>query len=710
MPDNPFLRSHEFYTRKINPLMQYVEQNGFYLHKMTGAAPEVCKAFIANGIKNKTFADMVDPVVRFFERGDNGDTYKTVAPLSRYIMEAVKRKYVLAPTFTAYLPQSEKKSLLVDFIEGNAKRRSKSKKASAVAKAAGNIPLAISLNNDQANMKTYNNSMSGAFAAGGSLLKNPTAHSTLTTITRSVSSFGNASNEKVISGNRHYSSPDTTLFNLIAIASAVNKPALLALIYKYQLKIPTIEDVEACVHWSSDLYWSDSRAFGRLHDFIIKLDDAERAAIVYIGDLFHIRKHNPEFIRSLITELSAKITGVEVPDAAAKLNAIDESVVNYAHQICKTEVTGIGKDYSRISKEAVNTVAATAMHIIKVVDKYRDLINAILLTDVIPAATAYIPNMVRRTVVLSDTDSTMFSEDEWVLWFFGELLYTDEAFAVAGAVTYLATSCIAHNLAILSANLGVADDMLFKLQMKAEIVMPVFCQTSVSKHYWGPVCMREGNVYSDPLADMEIKGVHLKNSASPKALVKSAKERMKFIVSEIMNGRKLSLIDELKRVANIEREITASLLRGDGEYFKQSKIKAPDAYALGPEQSPYQRHTLWEDVFAPKYGTIAPPPYQVIKINTTAQNISTLSAWLGAMEDREFAERLGSWLKARKKVCLPTMYVSLDYVKAFGIPKEIVQAMNIKKLVLDLTITERMILETMGYYPKADMLISELGY
>ena len=80
------------------------------------------------------------------------------------------------------------------------------------------------------------------------------------------------------------------------------------------------------------------------------------------------------------------------------------------------------------------------------------------------------------------------------------------------------------------------------------------------------------------------------------------------------------------------------------------------------------------------------------------------------MEDREFAERLGSWLKARKKVCLPTMYVSLDYVKAFGIPKEIVQAMNIKKLVLDLTITERMILETMGYYPKADMLISELGY
>lgn len=710
MAENPFLRQRDFYKRKINPLAQYVEQNGFYLHKMTGADIDTCKAFITDGIKNKTFTGMVDPTVRFFERGDNGDTYKTVAPLSRYIMEAVKRKYVLAPTFTAYIPQSEKKSLLVDFIEGNAKRRSKSKKGAAVAKAAGNIPLAISLNNDQANMKTYNNSMSGAFAANGSVLKNPTAHSTLTTVIRCVSSFGNASNEKVISGNRFYNRPDITLYNLIAIASTVDKPAMLSLIDKFQLKVPTIEDVEECIHWSSDLYWTDSRAFAKLHDFIVKLDAAERAAIVYTGDLFHIRKHNPTFIKRLITELSTKVTGVDVPDAAAKLKDIDESIVNYAHQICKSEVLGIGKDYSRISQAAVSTVAATAQHIIDVVVQYRDLINTILLTETIPASTAYIPNMVRRTVVLSDTDSTMFSEDEWVIWYFGELLFTDEAFAVAGAVTYLATSCIAHNHAILSANLGVADDMLFKLQMKAEIVVPVFCQTSVSKHYWGPVCMREGNVYADPLADMEIKGVHLKNSASPVDLVKSAKERMVFIVSELMAGRKLSLIDELKRVADMERHIMGSLLRGESAYFKQSKIKAPDAYAEGPEKSPYQRHTLWEDVFAPKYGAIAPPPYSVIKVNTTALNITTLNEWLGSIEDRAFADRLGNWLKARNKVCLPTMYLSLDYVKGFGIPKEIVQAMNIKKLVLDLTITERMILETMGYFPKAGLLISEQGY
>lgn len=148
--------------------------------------------------------------------------------------------------------------------------------------------------------------------------------------------------------------------------------------------------------------------------------------------------------------------------------------MNYVHQVCMTECRGIGKDYTKFSKpEYAHTVATTYQLIKHAILDYKDFINVFFLTS-LPASTAYIPNMIRRTVVLSDTDSTIFSVDEWVKWYFGNYRFTDEGFAVAGSIMYIATQCIAHCLAIFSANMGVAKNKIFKLAMKPEFVFPVF--------------------------------------------------------------------------------------------------------------------------------------------------------------------------------------------------------------------------------------------
>lgn len=78
---------------------------------------------------------------------------------------------------------------------------------------------------------------------------------------------------------------------------------------------------------------------------------------------------------------------------------------------------------------------------------------------------------------------------------------------------------------------------------------------------------------------MEIKGVNLKNSASPKVLIKASHAHMKEILFNIMNGKKISLYQELHRVAQLENDIEAALLSGNVEYFKHSKIKNAEAYA-----------------------------------------------------------------------------------------------------------------------------------
>jgi hypothetical protein len=706
MSENIFLRPADYYQRNINPLTQYVEQTGFYLSKMTGKALDDCKQYVIEGVRGKKFEGVTDPQVDFFERGENGDRYETSCKLSTFISTVVRDDLILAPTFTCYVKSKVVKSLLSGFTSNNSRVRAIAKKEAAKAKAAGNYELFVIKNNEQDNRKRSNNSLSGSFVAGGSVVNNPTAHSTLTSITRTVGSLGNASNEKIIMGNRHYRNADVTLDNLIFITANLDRPELEHAMQRFQLVYPSVEQVIECVRYSSDLYWIDPLAFAKIQKFVEKLEPIERAAIVYVGDFYHLRKYNEEFVRKFVTQLARKVTGVKVENAMDVCKKSDEMVMNYVHQICITQVRGIGKDYSKLSEDDLNIVAATAQNVENTINEYRELINAIFLTKNVPSSTAYIPGMIRRSVVLSDTDSTMFSIDDWVKWYFnGDLRFDDEGFALSGAVMFIATQSIAHVLAVFSANMSVERENLFLLAMKPEYVFPVFAQSSVAKHYYTMQYVKEGNVHKKP--EMEIKGVHLKNSAAPKEIVKAAAAKMEALLMTVMNGNKISIIEEINEVIRLENQIIESLTSGKVTYLKTSKIKNKEAYALGETESPYQHHTLWTEVFGPKYGVPEQPPYGVIKIPTTLVNKTKLKAWLDGIPDRELAQRMFNWLTRANKTSFGTFYVSKQYAVSFGIPPEIVPIIDMKKIVLDLTNANRMILGTLGYCPKVDWLLRD---
>ena len=708
MSNNIFLKPESFYQRQINPLSQYVEQNSYYLFKMTGKPLSECKDFIVKGIREKKFETFHDPIVTFFERDDNGDRHKNQLRLSGYISQVVNNGEILAPTFTTYVPVTVKKSIIVDFIDANVALRSTAKHAAFKAKAEGRMDEFISKNNEQDNRKRYNNSMSGAFVAGGSIVNNPTGHSTLTSITRTMASLGNASNERIISGNRHYRNADVTLGNLISITASLDKVEFDAVIQKYRINYPTVEQTLECIRYSTDMYWVDPQAFAKITAYVNVLEPVERAAVVYIGDLYHLRIYNDDFIKRFLTQLSMRVQDVTMDDPRTYLKKADELIINYAHQVCMSIMRGKGKNYDKLTDADANVVAATAMNIEKTIIEYKDFIYAIFLTNNIPMSTAFIPSMIRRSVVLSDTDSTMFSIDEWVNWYFGKVEFTDDAYALAGSVMYIATQSIAHWLAIFSANINVERAKLFKLAMKPEMVFSVFCQTSVAKHYFTSMVAKEGNIGATP--EIEIKGVYMKNSAAPPSLIKDSQSKMADIISTIESGKKIEIVKELKRVADIERKISASLLNGDVEFYKTAKIKNAESYAKSAEQSPYLHHTLWTEVFSPKYGNVEQPPYGVIKIPTSIYNKTHLKNWVDTIADRELADRLARWLARMNKTTLGTMYVSTQYVRSHGIPVEIKSIIDFKRIALELTTTDRMILETLGLFAKVGWLVSEMGY
>lgn len=705
---NAFLRPVEEYTRNINPIKQYVEQAAKYLSITKGISIDEASSFIMTNIQNNKFPNLKDPTVRFFERGKNGDRYESFSTLSSYINTVVKGGYILVPSGTVYLHPSMKVSKIAGYLSIKSKKRSIAKKEMMIAEANKNYELYVEKNNEQTSTKLFSNAFSGAFCAEGNIATNPSAHSTLTSTTRCISSFGNASNERIISGNRHYWSKHIVINNLISCSMIKNKDLLESVMEKYNLHYPTAEDVLECIKYSSRLYGSNPKYDVEYLQLANNLTPLERASFVYSGDLYHLRKHNEEFVRTYILELSKKVVehhdnGVEIASKA------DGEMMQLAHQICNEEAKGRGKDYPRMKEEGVlDAIVGTVLNIERTIEKYRDFIAAFFLTDNIPPTIAYLPQMMRRCAMLSDTDSTCFATDKWIDWIQGGIKYNAESMAIGGAVAYMATQSLAHILASFSANINTDRDNMFTLAMKGEFVFKIFVITSVAKHYFATQDVKEGNVFDKP--KLEIKGVHLKNSAVPARIVKQAEGMMKKILFTIPKGEQLSATEMLKEIADLERQIKESVLKGEREFLKGNKIKDSKAYSLEADKSPYRHYTLWREVFEPKYGQIEIPPFYAMSLPTTLRNKTDTKNWLASMEDREFANRMEQWFIRNGKTEIGTFYLPSSYLSANGMPKELISIIDTKRLMMDLTLSFRIIMESMGIFIKPGMLVSEMGY
>ena len=698
---NPFLLDHDKYVRNINVLRNYVDQSATYLSISTGQTYERCKRFVVDKIRVGGDMQIIDPQLTIYKRKENGDREEEVIALSEYLKEIITDGLVVAPTGTTYIPYKRSPSIYTPFIRVNKKRRSIAKKAELAAQMAGDTITEQFENSKQTSRKRSNNSLSGAQVSAGTVLSNKTAHSSLTSTCRTTSGYGNANNEKLLAGNRHYRNPDITLNNLVSIVANTNYSKLDSVINKYSLYIPTVEDCIECVFRSASMYWSSRRKKKQIDQFIQRLTPIQRAAIVYTGDFFHLAKHNGELIRGMITELIEKKTS-RPEDVIGIYKKYPESYKHWAAQICEEECRG--KKPDEIKNTIIDQlIAGTTENIALTLDKYRDLIGAIFATINVPGSVAYFPDSVRETALVSDTDSTIFTVQDWVSWYFNteEPNCGSKENAVAATMISIASEAITHILAMMSANIGVDESMLYDIAMKNEFKFDVFVVTNLAKHYYALIGCREGNLFKD--YKNETKGVHLKTSNVPESVRKVAKELMDYILYSTLKNEKVSILKILKDVADCERDVMQQIKLGSPMYFKQAQIKNHDAYKAGI-QSPYMHYLLWEEVFAPKYGHAAQPPYAVIKINTEIQSSTDMKEWLDKLADQELKARMIAWMEKYNKKVIPTIQLPKTIVEQNGIPDEILHSIGIRKMVKDITTVLSIILESIGYYYTNDKI------
>ena len=678
---NPFVYPVERYKRDHDFIKAAIHNAALYISKSTGYDLSYCIEWVTKKIsKGGTFA-LKDPEVLALVKDKPACRKVTTMPLSHYLLDIKQNNRIAAPTLTTYIHPTEKMSLLADYMRGNIKKRSVSKKAMFVAEQEGNHALKNYRDKEQSVFKIKNNSMSGAHASPYTPLYNKSAHSTLTSICRCASGYGNANNEKFITGNRHYWHPRITLNNIISIISKTDLEVFETMMKRYGIISPSVEQTMECITYSTDLYWKSPFDLEIIRNLVERLTPVERAAFCYTGDLYHLAQVNPDMVYKFLDTMSERAVDnpLSLEETDRLLNETHSSKQSYIFLLCPDLMRGKPLKEVRTDPVAYGLLGATIKRTNEVLEDYREFIEVCLRTDNIPASVYYIPNSIRRSAVLSDTDSTIFTVQYWTKWFCKEESFSTKSRAVANTMVFMTSEMITHWLAILSANIGAVGDDIHLLKMKPEYSFPVLSLTSRAKHYYAYIDAREGNVYSK--LDTEIKGVALRSSNSPKHIISAAHDMIKYGMDCVMKGEKIDVDYVLSTVAGVERDIIDSVMKGDPRYMKTGQIKPPESYVAGEDASTYRHYLMWQEVFAPKYGESEPPTYRYVKVPIRCGNKTELAAWIESLEDKGLAARLRDWFTKEEKVAMKSLYLPESIVAANEIPAEIIKAVDVRQLV-----------------------------
>lgn len=697
----------EEYHDKLEPIVNYRDMQAHIIHTMRKEPMEVATKMANNMIKENYKKRFVTTSYR----KENGDTILIKKDFFKYISEHVKQNNVIVPTMTTYKPATVERSKWSAFTLGNVILRAAEKKEAQAAFNRGDIDVANFKEGSQNNQKTKNNTLSGLYLSPGSVLYNPTAHQTLTSMTRTMTSLTNACNERLLTGNRALLTPEYALNSVVNEATYCNKELIRQAIDKYNLHVPTTDEVITMLLRSSEIYNRDMHYYRKyIIPYVSMLTDEERAGVMYTIDLFHTWVYNDDFVRTLLNKLTWKCTDKTEPlEDISVMKGIDQSIVYFAHNIFSDDIKGMGKEYDKFNKAGVlNNLYHTCLNIINVMQEYKLFFNAFFMTDIRPINSHRMGYVRRRSVDLSDTDSSGFDNQVLLKAYrkgnfdFGTCVHEmlnyfsvdSESIALTGAVVYLSSESIVHQLSRLSCTMNVERKELRRISMKNEWFWNVFSITPATKHYYADAYIQEGNVLGK--TKRETKGVGLIANDIPKDIWQRTFDLMGTTLHQIRDHGKVNLNDLLREALDIEKQLIDGILSGNTAYLGTINIQPAEAYKLEPLKTPYRNHHLWKHVFEPKYGHINEPSYLALKLPTTLNSKRKFNEWLDGIEDKEFVNRMVQWCKVANRNHIPLFQIELEYVRTNGIPEEIKKCLDIETIVLRLTTQLKTIMSTWG--------------
>jgi hypothetical protein len=699
-----FILPVDEYKRDIDPIGQYIEQQSQFLHIMEDISLEEAETFVKKTIGKEGKYPIINPMVTYVRKDEYGDRVKDRTSLLGYINSTLKENEVLTATFTTFVSQDKKLSYISEYVDHQIPKRKKLKKLQFQKKQEGDKVGEAFANNGQNNIKRSINSISGASSIVSTPIYMASMHPILTSTCRMTSGYANANNEKLLGGNRHYHNPDVTINNLCVLTYRINEDKIEKFLNDNNLYVPTAEELFEDILNSTRLYWRWSEKEQIILEFLKKCNREQRASIAFTYDMYLMRKYNPEFMKKFIIRLATnKVpdSDMTIADAKTIFSKAKESIRNIGIQINADLVKGLKED-QYVDTDTILKISSCIVNIYQTFELYSDYITTFLRSNHIPPSLAMFPNSLRKVVLMSDTDSSMFTTQGWTNWIVDETKDETLRFPVFANIVGLVDATLKHHLAIMSFNLGVSKKKWSLISMKNEFSFDTFASMGKTKHYIASINYQEGNVYNK--ISIEKKGVHLKNSNSPQEIINHGEDIMLRLYSikeraeRKLDNCSVKLTSILKEIADEERKIFRIVDQGDVEYYRSKQIKDEEAYKNDGENSPYAHYTFWNETFGHYYGFTAPPPYSAFDVKLSINNKTKMKEFLDSFENQELADKIRKNMERRGKDVLGTINIPYEVFVGKSIPKEIIPYVAKRELVANICSPYYIALEAVGMF------------
>ena len=413
-----------------------------------------------------------------------------------------------------------------------------------------------------------------------------------------------------------------------------------------------------------------------VREYIFNLSPSEITYLYYFCNLRHLFWENESTFKPYLEGLFLLPWDLEIPQDATvdDVYKFDDTVLAVVGVAFIDDLNGYSIDViTREHKEMVPKLVAILKLMSDRLSALQELVTLFVDTDVdVPDATK-LPAMFRSTVIISDTDSVIFTAEAWHQW------YNDNAYAlstrsyqITSLVIYWLHHAVRHALLVFSRKFNVSPARERVLAMKNEFLYSISMLFDIKKTYASLEIVQEGVYLQKPKPD--IKGQQLRGSILCKESLDFAEEFLVKRILEPATKGQLSARDLVEAAVQQEHIIRDSILAGESKFLGITSLKFEYEYSNPDTQSQVRAHRCWKQVFEKKYGEIRPP----CKV-TEFPIIAPTPLYFANLRkiDPEIYERFKGWYDSLSSI--PAKLITNPTLE--HIPEELVPLINIREVV-----------------------------
>lgn len=597
---------------------------------------------------------------------------------------------IVTPSGSFYTPHNVQMSLMSKFAEDGLKLRKTLKGKQFECTAAGDEVGAKQAMFAQTQVKINLNSLPGGFGSPYNIFYDKGGYNSITSVARGLIAHAYTTCELCLGGNPAiFDLEELINWIMIVTGKMPSDQQIQVVTEKYGIKWANRTDL--LNYFVDTLSWYNPVVdVEQITNILAKLTKCQVQYLYYLGNLPNLFFKNDKIFRPIIKDIlshnEVSMDGIS-PEEFYKIDGDVHAIAMTirASELEDINVKKIVEDYP----EKAKLIVATAKHIQTKLGNLKELFETFVYHNVSTPKILSRKSMKRHSVVVSDTDSIIFTSKNWLEWYTGTLEgLSQESYDIAALATYLITKINEDTMAKYAIDCGATGNYVRQMKMKNEYLYPILMIYDVKKTYCGIVKVQEGVILKD--GKIDLKGGSLRSSNIPPTSLDFTKN---FLIDHILKpaekGR-LKASDLISTVLDYELGIRGSLQNLETTYVERQSIN-PEHQYKNKESSAWMYGFAWNEIFGDKYGKFHPPDkVAIIKLfKPTKAYFETVRSI-----DPDIYQKMLTFINTYGK--LPVSVVIPN--NASGIPKELSSIINVREIIYNNMRPTYMTLERLGIY------------